>query len=135
MKTAKTFVKLTSCPFTRRDSFLAFFNDPGGSEVFGAASLWLSNTRGGSTIGAVTNGQIKLEIQREGRAIASVNSTTPYEVIQESDHGEVHYCIGGRSFVRCLGVDMQGSSLVMRPTAPRGFLAGASFYDLMDGTW
>ena len=135
MKTAKTFVKLTSCPFARRDSFLAFFNDPGGSEIFGAASLWLSNTRGGSTIGAVTNRQIKLEIQQNGKAIASVNSTTPYEVIQESDHGQVRYCIGGRNFVRCLGTGLQGSSLVMRPSAPRGFLAGASFYDLMDGTW
>ena len=30
----------------------------------------------------------------------------------------------GRSFVRCLGTGLQGSSLVMRPTAPRGFLAG-----------
>ena len=135
MKTAKTFVKLTALPFARRDSFLAFFNDPGGSEVFGAASLWLSNTRGGSTIGAVTNRQIKLEIQRGSKAVASVNSTTPYEVIQESDYGDVHYCIGGRNFVRCRGVLQPGTSLVMRPTAPRSFLAGAAIYDLMDGTW
>ncbi len=81
MKTAKTFVKLTSTPFARRDSFLAFFNDPGGSETFGAASLWLSNTRGGSIVGGVTNRQIKLEIQRNVRGIASLNSTAPYEVI------------------------------------------------------
>ena len=135
MKTAKTFVKLTALPFARRDSFLAFFNDPGGSEVFGAASLWLSNTRGGSTIGAVTNRQIKLEIQVGKKAVATVNSTTPYEVIQESDYGDVRYCIGGRGFVRCRGVLEKGASLVMRPTAPRSFLAGAAIYDLMDGTW
>lgn len=135
MKTATNFVKITECPFSRRGSYLAFFNDPGGSEVFGATSLWLANLRGGSTIGAVTNRQIHIDIQRNGRVMPCVNSTTPYEVIMESNFGEVRFCIGGRNFVRCLGTGMTESTLVLRPTPPNGFLAGSMFYNLMDGTW
>ena len=134
MVKAENFVKLTETPFSRRGSFFAFFNDPGGSEVFGKANLWLSNTRaGGTNLGSVTNRQIQLELIKDGVKLPNVISTTPYEVILAADEGTVRFCIGGRRFVRLLGKD--GLTLSLRPSTPGGFMAAPASYDLMDGTF
>jgi hypothetical protein len=126
------FVKLTDSPFSRRGSYFAFFNESGGSDVFGKAAVWLSNTRGGGAVmGYVTFRQLKLELYKDGAKLPIVASTTPYEVILESDYGSVRCCIGERRLVRIKGCD--GLTLRLSPQ-PAAFL-GYTATDMLDGTY
>lgn len=124
MKQATNFAKLTEAPFSRRGSFLVFFLANGGSNEFGKAELWLSNTRGGGSLD-VTLRQLKMELVKDGRKLPCVVSSTPYEVILESDYGSVRFCIGESKLVRCVGSD----GLTLRVTG------SGSSYNMMDGTW
>ncbi len=133
MKAATNFIKLTDSPFSRRGSYFAFFPESGGSDVFGKSILWLSNTRGGgATLGSVVYRQLKLELYKDGHKLASQVSTTPYEVILESNYGSVRFCIGERRLVRLKGTD--GLTLRMSPQTSSSFMP-PSATNMLDGTY
>jgi hypothetical protein len=133
MKAATNFIKLTDSPFSRRGSYFAFFPESGGSDVFGKAILWLSNTRGGgATMGSVVYRQLRLELYKDGHKLASQVSTTPYEVILESNYGSVRFCIGERRLVRLKGDD--GLTLRMSPQSTTSHLP-PSITNMLDGTY
>ncbi len=125
MKKAENFVRLTLAPFSRRGSFMAFFMANGGSEGFGKTDLWLGNTRGGGSLNTTLR-QMKMDLVKDGRKLPAVVSSTPYEVILDSEYGSVRFCIGERKLVRCKGTD----GLTLRITC-----AGGGAQNMMDGTW
>ncbi|MDR2356846.1 MAG: hypothetical protein LBD92_01990 [Oscillospiraceae bacterium] len=127
------FVDLLEAPFSRRGSFLAFANDVKGEDLIGKCTLWLCNCRinmnaMSSDLNA-SNGfrQVKLELVKDGKTLPALISTTPYEVVLESRHGSVRFCIGERKLVMCGGED--GLTLRVTPT-PRFLLP--SVVDLME---
>jgi hypothetical protein len=44
---------------------------------------------------------VKLEAVKNGKTLPCVNSTTPYEVLLETDEGTLRFCFGERSLVMC----------------------------------
>lgn len=132
MLKSKLFVNLLDAPFSRRGSYLAFANDNNGEDMLGKCTLWLCNCR---ITGAVSmdrsNGfrQVKLELVKDDKVLPCVISTTPYEVILESAHGSIRFCIGEKKLVMCRGEDGLG----LRITPTPGFLAPVSI-NMMDGT-
>ncbi|SHH99480.1 Trehalase [Sporobacter termitidis DSM 10068] len=130
---SKLFVDLLDAPYSRRGSYLAFANDNAGENLFGKCTLWLCNCRilgGGVESFNTPNGfrQVKLEAVKNGKALPCVISTTPYEVILETNHGAVRFCIGARRLVMCTSTD--GISLRITPTLK--FLS-PGIVNLLDG--
>ena len=137
MLVGKTFVDPLEAPFSRRGSYLCFANRNGGSNVFGKAQLWLSNSRqrpndknkGGMT--ANNFRQVRLELVKDGIPRQCVISTTPYELIYECDYGSVRFCIGDMAYAECKGAD----GLTLRVTPMFGGFQGAVINDQFDGSW
>ena len=118
------FISLSDAPFSRRGSYMAFFNDPTGIDLYGKPKLFISNVRGSGPYR-----QIRAEIVKNGASLPTVISTTESEVILQSMEGEFRFCIGESKFVRIYGKD--GLTLRLSPKLS-GF---AVVTDLKDGTW
>lgn len=118
------FISLSDAPFSRRGSYLAFFNAPHGEQMLGKPVLYISNIRGNGPYR-----QIKAEIVKDGVSLPTVISTTESEVILESTAGEFRFCIGEAKFVRIYGKD--GLTLRLTPT----FSGFGIATDLKDGCW
>ena len=125
MLTAKNFISLADAPFSRRGSYLAFFLDTNGIELFGKPKLYVSSLRGRGPYR-----QIQAQIIKDGTALPTVVSSTESEVILESLEGSFRFCIGERKFVRIRGTD----GLTLRLTSAGRNMMGATV-DLKDGTW
>ena len=132
----KQFVDLMDAPYSRRGSYLAFANDNHGEDVFGKSTLWLCNCRTlGTTMLDLTAPsnfrQIKLEALKDGRPLPCRILTTPYEVILETAHGQIRFCIGERDLVMARSTDGLGLSVGL---LPRVLSAGPM--DMMsEGRW
>ena len=118
------FISLSDAPFSRRGSYMAFFNDPTGLDLYGKPKLYVSNVRGNGPYR-----QIRAEIVKDGASLPTVISTTESEVILQSMEGEFRFCIGESKFVRIYGKD--GLSLRLTPKLGRSSIVT----DLKDGTW
>ena len=125
MLEAKNFISLSDAPFSRRGSYLGFFMDTNGVELFGKPKLFISNVRGNGPYR-----QIQAQIVKDGHALPTVISTTESEVILESVEGSFRFCIGERKFIRIRGTD--GLTLRLSPKVG-GF--GGLVMDMKDGTW
>lgn len=125
MLEATNYISLSDAPFSRRGSYLAFFMDPDGVELYGKPKLYISNVRGNGPYR-----QILAQIIKDGHPLPTVISTTESEVILESMAGSFRFCIGERKFVRIKGTD--GLTLRLTPQIPA---FGGTIVDLKDGTW
>ena len=125
MLEAKNFISLSDAPFSRRGSYLGFFMDTNGVELFGKPKLYISNVRGNGPYR-----QIQAQIIKDGHPLPTVISSTESEVILESLAGSFRFCIGERKFVRIKGTD--GLTLRLIPNLGR---FGGTLVDLKDGTW
>ena len=116
----KQFVNLLDAPFSRRGSYITFANDNFGENIIGKSNLWLCNCR---TVGfAMTNmlapnnyRQILLQATKDGFPLSAFIQTTPYEVILQTNQGEIRFCIGEKSLVMARGTD--GLGLKVTPLA------------------
>jgi len=134
MKTCKTFVDPLDAPFSRRGSYLAFANANEGGPQFGKNTLYLATCRGGGTgMSNLNSGnscrQISLELMRGGVRLPTVISTTPSEVVLESDHGSASFCLGEKALAMCRGRD----GLTLRITPSQGFFT--NHIRFKNGTW
>jgi hypothetical protein len=133
MLQSKLFVDLLDAPFSRRGSFMALAGDNYGENLYGKCSLWLCNCRitgfNFDNINA-SNGfrQVKLEAVKNGKTLPCVISTTPYEVLLETNEGKLRFCFGERSLLMCRGTD--GLGLRITPT-PKFMSMGT--INMMDG--
>ena len=118
------FISLSDAPFSRRGSYMAFFNDPTGIDLYGKPTLYVSNVRGNGPYR-----QIRAEIVKNGAKLPTVISTTESEVILQSMEGEFRFCIGESKFVRIYGKD--GLTLRLSPKLSNFSVVT----DLKDGTW
>ena len=125
MLEAKNYISLSDAPFSRRGSYLGFFMDPNGVELFGKPKLYISNVRGNGPYR-----QIQAQIIQDGQPLPTVISTTESEVILESTAGSFRFCIGERKFIRIKGTD----GLTLRLTPKVGGFGGLVM-DMKDGTW
>lgn len=125
MLTAKNFISLSDDPFSRRGSYLAFFNAPQGLDLYGKPVLYISNIRDRGPYR-----QIRADIVKDGRTLPTVISTTESEVSLESIEGEFRFCIGEKKFIRIRGT--QGLTLRLTPQL-KPF--GSIVTDLRDGCW
>ncbi|MBR4692911.1 MAG: hypothetical protein IKP17_09145 [Oscillospiraceae bacterium] len=125
MLEAKNFISLSDAPFSRRGSYLGFFMDTNGVELFGKPKLYISNVRGNGPYR-----QIQAQIIKDGHPLPTVISSTESEVILESLAGSFRFFIGERKFVRIKGTD--GLTLRLIPNLGR---FGGTLVDLKDGTW
>ena len=91
MLEAKNFISLSDAPFSRRGSYLGFFMDPNGVELYGKPKLYISNVRGNGPYR-----QIQAQIIKDGQPLPTVISSTESEVILESEAGSFRFCIGER---------------------------------------
>ena len=118
------FISLSDAPCSRRGSYMAFFNDHTGLDLYGKPKLYVSTVRGNGPYR-----QIRAEIVKDGASLPTVISTTESEVILQSMEGEFRFCIGESKFVRIYGKD--GLSLRLTPKLGRSSIVT----DLKDGTW
>ena len=92
MREGKRFISLHSAPFGRKGSFFIVQQSDTGLDHFGASDLWVGTTRstgyGYSGI-ETTNRVIKITLEKDGRPVPFAVSTTPAEVILESDCGDM----------------------------------------------
>ncbi|MBR4692933.1 MAG: hypothetical protein IKP17_09255 [Oscillospiraceae bacterium] len=135
MLKSNCFVDPLSTPFSRRGSYLAFANRNEGESQFGKNTLYLSTAKGGGSGMSNLNSQnscrqISMEIIWEGKRLPTVISTTPSEVILESDKGSVRFCLAEQNLM----MGRSESGLSLRLTTPRGVFGGAPL-ELPDGTW
>jgi len=129
------FVDLLSTPFSRRGSYLAFANRNNGDSQFGKNTLYLATCKGGGSGMSDLNAQnscrqVSMELIHEGQCLPTVISTTPAEVILQSEKGCARFCIAEKSLI--LGKSTDGLSL--RLGTPRGIFGGAPL-ELPNGTW
>lgn len=124
MLTAQNFISLSDDPFSRRGSYLCFFNHPKGEEIYGKPILYIGNIRGNGPYR-----QVRADIVKDGQVLPTVISTTETEVILESLWGSFRFCIGERKFVRIKGTN----GLTLRLTPTMGGITAVT--DRKDGTW
>lgn len=135
MKESTCFVDLLSTPFSRRGSYLAFANKNEGEVQFGKNALYLATCKGGGSGMSNLNAQnscrqVALELMSKGHKLPTVISTTPSEVILESNLGSARFCLGEKALA--MGRCEDGLSLRIAP--PQSFFGGAPL-DLPNGTW
>lgn len=135
MKESACFVDLLSTPFSRRGSYLAFANKNDGDVQFGKNALYLATAKGGGTGMANLNSQnscrqVALELQWNGRKLPTIISTTPSEVILESEKGSARFCLAEKA----LAMGRCEDGLSLRIGLTQNFFAGAPL-DLPNGTW
>ncbi|MDR1217291.1 MAG: hypothetical protein LBJ99_01760, partial [Oscillospiraceae bacterium] len=128
----KNFVDLLDAPYSRRGSYMAFANSPNGENLYGKSTLWLCNCRilGGAMSNLdKPNGfrQVRLDAVKDGVALPCVISTTQSEVILETRHGSIRFCIGERKLVMARSDD----GLTLRVTPTPAFMSPASV-NMMD---
>ena len=118
----KQFIDLLDTPYSRRGSYMSFANDNNGINVKGKSNLWLCNSRSlgyaMTSMGAQNNyRQVLLQPILNGRPVAAFINNTPYEVILETDWGEIRFCLGEKKMVMIRGE--KGLGLRITPPAPR----------------
>lgn len=130
---AKQFVNLLDAPYSRRNSYIAFANNNYGEDLYGKSSLWLCNCR---SIGfAMANldadsgfRQVHLEAVYHGKVLPCTLRTTAEEVIIETRHGDIRFCIGEEH----MAMAYSESGLSLRVT-PRARFFSAGVLDLLNG--
>ena len=137
MLTGKTFVDPLEQPFSRRGSYICLAASNGGSNQYAKTQLWIATSRiGGSVMGinlseASPFRQIKVELIKNGLPCKCVMSTTPYELIFESNEGSVRFCLGDYSYGRCYGSD----GVTIRLTPKGGMFGMDAVTDLYTGAY
>ena len=116
----KQFVNLLDAPYSRRGSYITFANDNYGENIIGKSNLWLCNCRtvgfAMTNMGATNNyRQILLQATKDGFPLPAYVNSTAYEVILQTNYGEIRFCIGERSLVMARGTD--GLGLRVTPLA------------------
>ena len=132
---SKCFVDPLSTPFSRRGSYLAFADKNDGEPELGKRTLYLTTCKGGGSgmanLGAQNScRQVPMELLENGEVLPSLISTTPSEVILQSEKGSARFCIAEKSLI--LGRCTDGLSLKLG--VPMGMFGGAPI-DLPNGTW
>ncbi|MBR6205634.1 MAG: hypothetical protein IKQ73_00480 [Oscillospiraceae bacterium] len=133
MKTCHSFIDLHSAPFGRKGSFFIVTQGPAGKDHFGHSNLWLGTTRsigfGYSGVNA-TNRVAKIRLMKDGMPVPFAVSTTPSEVLLESDYGTMRICISEKFLVQFHGEDGLSLSLNAPMEAFHSIVK-----DMLDGTW
>ena len=135
MLESKCFVDPLSTPFSRRGSYLAFANKNEGDPQFGKNTLYLTTCKGGGSGMSNLNSQnscrqMSMELMQNGRRLPTVISTTPVEVILQSEKGSARFCIAEKSLILGRGTDGLG----LRISTQRGAF-GSTPLELANGTW
>jgi len=100
MKDSKMFLSMHKVPFGRRGSYMVFFLEDLAEEDFGMPRLWFGSSRGGASIQGRNTNLMKLSIVRNNEEIPYALSSTPSELIMDSDYGQVRICIAEERLVR-----------------------------------
>ncbi|MGE4276557.1 MAG: hypothetical protein AB7E30_05185 [Lawsonibacter sp.] len=100
MKDSKMFLSMHKVPFGRRGSYMVFFLEDLAEEEFGMPKLWFGSCRGGASIQGRNNNLMRLSLVWNGEEIPYALSSTPSELIMDSDHGTVRICIAEHHLVR-----------------------------------
>ncbi len=135
MLECKCFVDPLSTPFSRRGSYLAFANKNEGDSQFGKNTLYLTTCKGGGSGMSNLNSQnscrqMSTELLWKGQRLPTVISTTPAEVILQSEKGSARFCIAEKSLILGRGTD----GLSLRISTQRGAF-GSMPLELSNGTW
>jgi hypothetical protein len=133
VKKGETFVSLQEAPFTRRNSYFVFLLDNYGDASYGGSALYFGLTRARPGIGsfACEFRTIRVDLlSPDGESVPAVVSTTPYELIYESDYGSVRFCLGEQNLLKIRGTDGVGLSLSANPADFSGRAR-----DMCDGAW
>ena len=135
MLECKCFVDPLSTPFSRRGSYLAFANKNEGDSQFGKNTLYLTTCKGGGSGMSNLNSQnscrqMSMELLWKGQRLPTVISTTPAEVILQSEKGSARFCIAEKSLILGRGTD----GLSLRISTQRGAF-GSMPLELSNGTW
>ena len=134
MMKPECFIDPLSTPLGRRSSYLCFANANDGAPQLGKSTLYLSTCRGGGAGMTNLNAQnscraIRLELTEAGKALPAVISTTPSEVVLQTEKGEARFCLAEKSLVLCAGKDGLGLSIEL----PASFLNDPA--QLAGGAW
>jgi len=98
----ESFVKLHEAPFARRGSYFVFYSGDVGEQSFGLGELWLGTQRGvASTM--ERNHLMRVNPVWKGEEIPYSITTTPYELILDTDHGTIRICIPETGLIRIRG--------------------------------
>lgn len=100
MKDSNMFLSMHKVPFGRRGSYMVFFLEDLAEEDFGMPKLWFGSCRGGASIQGRNNNLMRLSLVWNGEEIPYALSSTPSELIMDSDHGTVRICIAEKHLVR-----------------------------------
>ncbi|NLN06118.1 MAG: hypothetical protein GX167_00670 [Firmicutes bacterium] len=133
MKEGKRFIDFHCAPFGRKGSFFIVQQSDIGRDHFGAADLWVGTTRstgyGYSSLDTI-NRVMKITLEKDGKPVPFAVSSTPAEIILESDYGNMHICIAEYNLLQFHSED--GLSLVLN--APLSAFH-AAVRDMLDGSW
>ena len=93
MKDSNMFISMHKVPFGRRGSYMVFFLEDLAEEDYGMPKLWFGSARGGASIQGRNNDLMKLSLVRNNEEIPYALSSTPSELIMDSDYGQARICI------------------------------------------
>jgi putative isomerase len=102
MKDSNMFVSLHKVPFSRRGSFFAFYLDDLCEESFAMVDLYLGSYLSGASM-RKHNRLMKVHVLHDGIEVPCALSSTPTELIMDSDYGSVRFCIAEPGLVRVKG--------------------------------
>ena len=135
MKDSNMFLSMHQVPFGRRGSYMVFFLEDLAEEGFGMPKLWFGSCRGGASIQGRNTNLMRLSLVRNGEELPYALSSTPAELIMDSDHGSIRICIAEERLVRFQG---SGDVTLRFDWAIGGTHSNGKHEearDLMDGTW
>ncbi len=128
----ESFVKLHEAPFARRGSYFVFFSGDLAEQTFGMGELWLGTQRGvASTM--ERNKLMKVSPVWHGEKIPYAITTTPYELIIDTDHGTIRACIAENGLIRFHGEGEVGLELYSDMFRTGDLHENAR--DMYDGSW
>jgi putative isomerase len=134
MKESNMFISMHKTPFGRRGAFMTFYLDDLSEETFGMPRLWFGSTRGGASIQG-RNYLMKLSPIWNGEEIPYALSSTPAELILDSDHGTIRICIGEEKLVRIHSEGEVGLRFFWDICGKHTSGKHEDARDMMDGTW
>ena len=132
MQKTDTFVSLHDVPFSRRGSYFAFFLGDLAEESFGMSELWLGSQRGAATV-QNRNRLIKLSPIWNGEHVPFSVSCTPYELILNTNYGEIRICIPESGLIRFSSTGEIGLELYSDMIRVNDI--HENIRDMYDGSW
>ena len=128
----ESFVKLHEAPFGRAGSYWAFFMGDVAEQSFGLGELYLGTSRGTAST-MERNKLMRINPLWKGIEIPYAVTTTPYELIIDTDHGTARICIAEPGLIR-IHTDGEISLQFYSDMFHCGDLH-ENTRDMYDGTW